>query len=1265
MPDPSLPLDLHLDAAHPELLNGLDAWLQLGLLSDAQVRRLARDRLTCPRPEPVITPAERRDFSASDFADEPPVPAPPSQPARPVAARAPQTAPPPAAIAKLTHWWQAFQAELSVRWLLFLGVFLVVASSSVLAASQWSRFSPLGQYAVLWGYTLAFGAAGLAARRSQHLRLTGQSLQLVALLLIPINTWAIDGLGLWAQVGNWPAIALATLSLGALAWSQRQSWPRLAIATLWATSLLHWGWAIASWPTLAVQLGAIASVAVSQWQVTRRGRAALSTLGWPGYAIAVLLSRALVAANLPAESLSLAIALLGWLVAVPRPQLALPASLRRLLLAVGSLLLALGWAVTVSEPQPWQTVGISLLAIALCLQRLRLGWHWWDLLVLFPLGGQCCLQIARLLPDPWWQQAATSLETWTGYDRAATALGLSLSFAYSATFIAAMTELYRRQQTQLAYFGEWLAIALGGWLWAWSLWDATLVLLSGSLETLLLLAVTVRRPRRLTVYLTHGSLVLTLGAALARAQPEAELATWALALLGLALLHWLLVLVLGERSLPRRGQALRCSSWLFGCAGAASSYLLWTPSASAMFATGTANPLLLSWLSIPAALSLLAARYQRSVNATLATAALVVGPILVLGNADTRLVGLGVATGLMAVNVCWLRQFSATLLHLGFALAWLAAFGWAHWQRDGWTLAATLTVVVLLALPVGLTRLTAQLASLYRQAAVLWAEVLSVVLGLAIAGQISASYQHDWPATWVPPVAALVLAVAWLSCGRGLPQRGVAIASSLALELAVAGAIVLAGGTRLHLAAANIGVALAWLLLADGLLGRRWARWRSPHWAGLPLALAAFGFALRWGEFEAYTGLLTLGAALVALGSSRRRPDWRSLSYLGLAGLTVGWYELVYYPLSQAAGGNRADGLTILAGVALAIALVYRLLTVLWQRRGAVALFNLRPVELRLTADLHWAIAALLLVGALVWRGPEPLQLAAASVAAWAVLALYACGQGRAAKPAAEIWVYLGLASFAGSLAYARFAWELTGLDPWWLLLVGAIALVCELSPWERWGWPARPWQRAAVALPALALLAAQLEPPTPTLDLLGLAAVYGAIASSRRQWRWTYASVALLAWALERWLLAQAWLEPASVWGFLLGLALLYVAQVEPPQRRVRHAWRLAGCSVLGVTSLLFYSETGLLPLGLGALAIALGLGLQVRAYLFAGTATFVLAAAYQLVVLSLRYALLKWILGLIAGLLLIAIAANFERSREQVNSAWQNWLGQLRNWA
>ncbi|NJO20188.1 MAG: hypothetical protein HC838_09195, partial [Spirulinaceae cyanobacterium RM2_2_10] len=637
---------------------------------------------------------------------------------------------PPRAVASSTVG-KPWQAELSVRWLLFLGVFLVVASSSVLAASQWSRFSPLTQYGVLWGYTIVFGVAGLAASRLSNLRLTGQSLQLIALLLIPINTWAMDALGLWTSPGNWLAIALATLSLGAIAWVQRPRRPLPIVSVLLVCSVLHWGWAQPGWPQLAVYSGTIAGLGVSQWLLQQRGRRAIALLPLLGYAIATLLARALFAVGIPLVTLGFVIGSLGFWLAMPRPALALGATVRRLLLIVGGLLLAVGWVATIPTIPPWQATGISLLAVMLFVQRLRLGWRGWDLLAVFLLSGLTYGQMLWLIPDHWWQDAIAALEARTSYEFVLEAVQLGLGFAYSAAFLGSMTWLYRRQQPRLAYFGEWLAIALGASLCLWSLVQPTLLLFVCSLETLLLLAFAARRPRILTVYCAHAGVLLTLAAGFARVQPQADATAWANALVGVALVQWFVPLVSGERSLPLRLDTLRRSSWYFGLISAGLSYELLLPLAEENALTRTVAPELLGWLLVPIALSLLASRYQRAVNAAVSTGTLIVAQLLLFGTPTMRLVGLGTATLLMTLNTYWRRQPSLAFLHVTFGLAWAAAAGWSRWDAPQWLLAAALAIAALLALHAAFTRLHRRLARFYQQAVLIWRPLPALPSGMS------------------------------------------------------------------------------------------------------------------------------------------------------------------------------------------------------------------------------------------------------------------------------------------------------------------------------------------------------------------------------------------------------------------------------------------------------------------------------------------------------------------------------------------------------
>ena len=127
------------------------------------MRELCRNQLTCRLPEVVIQPTE----IALEIPVEPEI----------------LFVPPRRQPSVVGTIWTGFKDELSVRWLLFLGVFLVILSSGVLAATQWQRFPAAGQYGVLWVYTIAFWGVGAWARGQSGLSLTANTLQIVALLL--------------------------------------------------------------------------------------------------------------------------------------------------------------------------------------------------------------------------------------------------------------------------------------------------------------------------------------------------------------------------------------------------------------------------------------------------------------------------------------------------------------------------------------------------------------------------------------------------------------------------------------------------------------------------------------------------------------------------------------------------------------------------------------------------------------------------------------------------------------------------------------------------------------------------------------------------------------------------------------------------------------------------------------------------------------------------------------------------------------------------
>jgi len=139
---------------------------------------------------------------------------------------------------------------------------------------------------------------------------------------------------------------------------------------------------------------------------------------------------------------------------------------------------------------------------------------------------------------------------------------------------------------------------------------------------------------------------------------------------------------------------------------------------------------------------------------------------------------------------------------------------------------------------------------------------------------------------WQSLVAALLLgaAVSWRY--RQQPPAAATYGAGWAVALALAAAVRLAGGSLLDWSAANVGLALGWVLVAARPAA---ARGLPPLFQrpGLPLLYAGLGLILRAASFTPYTGGITLGAALVGLLVGRRRAQ-KPVTYLALAGLTLG-----------------------------------------------------------------------------------------------------------------------------------------------------------------------------------------------------------------------------------------------------------------------------------------------------------------------------------------------------------------------------------------
>ena len=289
------------------------------------------------------------------------------------------------------------------------------------------------------------------------------------------------------------------------------------------------------------------------------------------------------------------------------------------------------------------------------------------------------------------------------------------------------------------------------------------------------------------------------------------------------------------------------------------------------------------------------------------------------------------------------------------------------------------------------------------------------------------------------------------------------------------------------------------------------------------------------------------------------------------------------------------------------------------------------------------------------------------SVATSFCLGAYAIIQGRdkseTANSKSDWWVYLGLVEITATLIYSRLIIDrLSILDPLRIVITCLIALIIYQIPWQNFGWRATPWQRTFVTIPALMALVSAED--ISYLSLLATTLFYLRIAYYQKNVRWSYLSLGFLNWGIIR----LAWqYQIEFIWlAAILCLSILYIAQFDPNlklHRQQRHYLRLAASSFFCVVAL-FYQDTGIIPSLVSLALIFAGLGFKIRAFLFSGTISLILTVFYQLAILVLTYSFLKWIVGLIAGVCLIIIAASFERQKNNFTNKLQTYTNQLNHW-
>ncbi|PZD70291.1 hypothetical protein C1752_14378 [Acaryochloris thomasi RCC1774] len=1264
----SAQLSLRIQLNHPALLKGLDVWLQLGLISDSQVRNFCLQNLTCA----LLTTSLSKETTIAHQVGQLEAPIPPSSDSPRVPA--PQISSPPQQQGTdwLTHILQSLMAELSVLWLLLLGVFMVVVSSGVLAATQWRYLVPAGQYGLLLAYTLVFAAVAYGLERRPQLQLTARMLQVTTLLLIPVNFWMMDQLNLFRSGGGWLVAALSALTLtgilGVLLRLSRGSLStsliRITTVNIVGLSWLHWGWEQPGWPWFATYGGMLATCIALTYEdnIQEQGGAVASEeaedslpslLGWMQPSriaviggLLLLLFRAIVVAQIPISKMGLAIALGGWLLCWLSRRSLQP----WFWLGVGLLIMGRWAALAI----PGQALAISVLALWIFGERLRRRSKVLDLVCLFFIGLQTCWPLTHLVSAGLRQQVVSTAIEWAptevGMPMALWGVGL---FPYCLLTLWLGSKLRQRSSGQLTETAEGLALGMGLILTIISFLNPLTRSLNLILSALTLSWVVCRRPqaRSFLLYLTQFAGLSAIFANIDFGFPRLSLAVWASICLGAMMAEWVV-------SGWVRASRWQESAWNLGLGLAAVSYVLWS-SENMIWRV--------SWLMTPVMLTLLGTRsgFQRpKLAAGLGMATLVVAQPLTFAWTTPRLLGLAGSTVLTFFNTRTLKHPLAGGLTIGFGLSFVYAALWELRQGQislglfsNWVAA---TALLLWLLHGELQR--RGLGRWYIKALSRWAWGLNTLnllgmnlcLGLLYSGwdTLGPSPQYLIGATGLA-----TLAISYHSWQN--PSESSRFQVAVSLEVLMASLLLLRNASIIELAIANLALGI----LSLGI-GKLWRRQNDrPYWASeklIPLLYGSLGWVFGHSSFSATTGIYTLIFSLIAIGVSRRQVSFKGMSYLAIAGLSWGAYELLIYQLLQAIGGRVADGWLMFAVLGTVIAYSEYVLAP-WLARYV----KLSVKELQIIAHLHWTAASGLAFLALVAElstGGEPLWIGVTSG-----LACYAFIQGRRR----EGWIYAGILETIAALGYGLYLTvPMPFLQHWGAAIACLLAAGVYRLPWSTWGWPRRPWRQTAFALPLVATLTTANAILIPTLLIAG--AFYAWLAMQERRPQLSYLSIFFADWAIWR-LLDIYQLQGQFAIACLVGGSLLYIAQIDPvfktdTTRNQRHLLRTMATSLMCLSALAESDAQllwGFAAAGCFLLLVLSGLILRVRAFAYVGSLFFVLKVGRQLWLFVADQSFLLWAIGIVVGLLFIWVAATFEARRSQMTALLNYWVDELRTWA
>ncbi|WP_353122199.1 hypothetical protein [Planktothrix agardhii] len=1254
MSKPLIRILIQADSSNPRLLEGLEVWLNLGLLSDAQVRQIGELYLSDPLPKKTVNSGNNQRVLAEKITPKLVV----------------STSPQPAFQLPnfATNLVESLKAELSVRWLLFLGLFLVIISSGVLAASQWEKFPATGQYLILFAYTFAFWGASLWGSQQSRFPVTSEALKLVTLLLIPLNFWAMDGLKLWSDSLGLLTIAIAALALTILTvtlYRNQGQFQRRSLFNHLGLSYLNWGWQIPGFPVIAIYLGIMITVFLTIVNPPPTSSTSSPRIDFKIvviYLLTLLFGRAIFVVNVDISQMGLALGIFAGFLYI---------SSSLILHRSSYFILLFGWLVTVYI-QPWQAFLVSGIGIGIFSHHLLKYWRERDLAAIFGFGLSMVALVGRLIP-PELRKTAINVGVEISSSQDSPWALLSLTWFPYLIFMVVITDwIYHRPQRKVAHFGDFLSLLFATFLTCLSLSNPALRSLNLLASTITLAVVISRRQplKPIVVLATHILGLVTFANLVYWQFPNLALDDWAIILLILMVGEFLLFTVNSPGANIIRKDALDLGILLSGI-----SYILFLTN----FEFSTPHSSIMAWLITPLGLTYVAtqtreSQQKKAVIISIIACGLV--QVLNLFNPQINLWSLGLTTVFMVVNTQIIKTLFSSVFTVGLGLAFLFLSVKDLVTVEGWLIFLSLTIAGLWVLRFMLFRYgvtESNIVRLYQRAFDGWAITLLgfelSIITLNSFGVLLYKIPRDFTliSTLIILIAALSFRGFDLANPRKIAKSGfspwILYSLAWAIELLIIERLISSNQSLVSFAVANIILGLTTQLFGDWWQ-RHYQIEKLPNpWQIIPIIYGILAIIFRVQTSANWTGLISLAFALILIGIGRRNIEAKPLVYLGLMGISVSTYEILLYqinaqPLTEQWIAFATLGTSLMYG--------YRILSP-W----LIAYLQIPEPEITIIAHLHWFISSILL--GLVISSPINSQLLL-TIGTSLLLIRYALFQGRynSYLYTAETWVYVGLIQTTGLVIYLQNLLDISNfLIPWSGSLVSILSYFFYILPWNIWGWPVRPWKRAAIILPVITVISSHfILQPEQQLTWY-LSAIFGSLfyiilAKFTQNIRLTYLSLTLISFTFYNWLGST---DDIFIFTLPISCSLLYFSQVEPSlkleqNRDLRHGLRVLGTGILCGTSLGNFQGTGILAGILSLATIFVGLGLKIRAFLYIGTAIFLINIVNQLIILNSIYSFIKWIIVFILGVILIWIAANFETRREQLITLWNNWVAELQTW-